>query len=221
MMPLKSFACLASLCAALLSAQDTPKAIALTDKSNIPADNISKALSKRCPNISIINDPTKSDYTLEAIKKITRPGLGLEHINEFYLTLFDRDGNTFSAVSDTSLSHTLRDLCHAIETFVMVEIVDTQNLTQSVDVRGQGPGVVAAAVNSATGRRTHTDSSSIYVIFDGEHALLDCYEHRTGCATISPGKYYGERKGDGIWVSYRMPITHEPMRNHYKIAGSW
>jgi hypothetical protein len=27
--------------------------------------------------------------------------------------------------------------------------------------------------------------------------------------------------GDGIWVSYRMPITHEPMRNHYKVAGSW
>ena len=220
-MPSKSFACLASLCAVLLSAQDTPKTIALTDKSNVPINDILKALPKKCPNVSITNDPTTSDYTPEAVKKTTHPGLGIEHVNEFYLTLFDRDGNTFSAVSDASLSHTLKDLCHAIETFVMVQIVDTQNLTQSADVRGEGPGVVAAAVNSATGRRTHTDSSSIYVIFNGEHALLDCYERRTGCATIGPGKYYGERKGDGIWVSYRMPITHEPMHNHYKIAGAW
>lgn len=80
---------------------------------------------------------------------------------------------------------------------------------------------MAAVVNSATGRRTHTDTSNIYVIVNGEHALLDCYERRTGCATIGPGKYYGEQNGDGIWVSYRMPITHESMRNHYKIAGSW
>jgi hypothetical protein len=220
-MTLNSFACLVLVSAIPLAAQNTPKSIALADKSNVPADNILKALPKKCTNVSITNDPTKSNYTLEAIKKTTRSGLGILHVEEFDLTLFDRDGNTFSSTSDTSLSHTLKDICHAIETFVMVEVVDTSNLTRSVDVRGDGPGVVTGAVNTATGRRTHTDSSSIYVIFNGEHALLDCYEHRTGCATIGPGKYYGERKGAGIWVSYRMPITHEAMRNHYKIAGSW
>jgi hypothetical protein len=220
-MMLNAFACLVLLSAILGAAQDMPKSIALTNKSNVPTKDLLKSLEKECPNVSITTVVAKSDYALEAIKKTTRPGLGIEHVNEFYLTLFDRDDNIFSTVSDTSLSHTLKDLCHAIKTFVMFEVVDTKTLTQSTDVRGEGPGVLSAVVNSAVGRRTLTDSSSISVIVNGEHALLDCYEHRTGCATIAPGKYYGERKGDGIWVSYRMPITHEPMRNHYKVAGSW
>ena len=64
-------------------------------------------------------------------------------------------------------------------------------------------------------------TSSTFAIVKGEHAWLDCYERRTGCATLAPGKYYGERDGDGTWVSYRMPLTQAPMRNHYKMAGSW
>jgi hypothetical protein len=227
MMPSKSFACLAALCTVLLSAQDTPKTIALIGKTNVPASDIRKRLQKGCPNVSITGDVgitgdvDKSDYKLEAIKTRTPWGIGIEHIDKFDFTLSDHEDNTFSATSDTSLNQTLKDLCHAIKTYVIVEVVGTKTLTESVDVRGEGPGVVAGAVNSATGRRTHTDSSTIYVIVNGEHALLDCYERRTGCATIAPGKYYGERSGDGIWVSYRMPITHEPMRDHYKIAGSW
>jgi hypothetical protein len=80
--------------------------------------------------------------------------------------------------------------------------------------------IVASDGNAYIGR-TQIDESSIYVIVNGEHALLDCYERRTGCSTIGPGRYYGELKGDGIWVSYRMPITHQPIHNHYKLAGSW
>ena len=217
----KLLACLALL-AALLSAQDAPKSIALNDKSNVPARDILKILSKECPNVGITNDATKSDYTLEAIKSTSRSGLRIELDKEFDLTLFDRDGNTFSSVSDSSLRPTVKELCHAIKVSVLVEVVDTQNLTLSSDARGDASGgAIGATVNSLTGRRTHTDTASIYVIVNGEHALLDCYERRTGCATIGPGKYYGERSGDGIWVSYRMPITHTPMRNHYKIAGSW
>lgn len=52
-------------------------------------------------------------------------------------------------------------------------------------------GTVWTVVNGTTGRRTHTDTSTIYVIVNREHALLDCYERRTGCATLGPGKYYG------------------------------
>ncbi len=74
---------------------------------------------------------------------------------------------------------------------------------------------------STTGRRTHTDTSKIYVIVNGEHALLDCYEHRTGCTTIGPGKHYGQSDGGSIWINYRTPLTHKPLRNHYAIAGSW
>ncbi|HTU43097.1 MAG TPA: hypothetical protein VMF10_15420 [Candidatus Aquilonibacter sp.] len=40
-----------------------------------------------------------------------------------------------------------------------------------------------------------TDTSSIYVVVNGEHALLDCYERRTRCATMGPDKYYGELEG--------------------------
>ena len=220
-MTLILFACLVLLSAIPLPAQSAPKTIALTHKSTVPPKDILKSLGKECPNVSITNDATTSDYTLEAIKTTIRQGLRIVPENSVDLTLFDRDGKTFSSVSTTSLDDAVKDLCHAIKTSVMVEVVDTKTLTQSTDVRGEGPGVVGAVVNSATGRKTHTDTSSIYVIVNGEHALLDCYEHRTGCATIAPGKYYGERKGDGIWVSYTMPITHEPMRNHYKIAGSW
>jgi hypothetical protein len=194
-----------------LSAQDAPKSIALTDKSDVPAENISKILRKECPNVSITSDVTKSDFTLDAI--------GVT------LTLFDRDGKIVRSSSGTSiyfLDNAVKDLCHTIKTSVMVEVVDTQNLTQSQDTRGDtSGGAVGAIVNGTTGRRTHTDSSTIYVIVNGEHALLDCYERRKGCGTIGPGKYYGEQDGDGIWINYQMPITHKPVRDHYKIAGSW
>ena len=216
------FACLVLLSSIPLPAQSAPKTIALTDKSNVPASEIGKRLQKECPNISITTDVGKSDYTLEAIKERLHSGLGIEHNDRFDLTLFDHEGNTFSSTSDTSLGHTLKDLCRAIKTSVAVEVVDSQNLTQSTDVRDDtSGGIVGAVVNGTTGRRTHTDTSTIYVIVNGEHALLDCYERRTGCATIGPGKYYGELEGDGIWVSYQMPLTHKPVRNHYKIAGSW
>jgi hypothetical protein len=202
---LRPFVWLALLSAISVAAQDAPKSIALTDKSDVPADNIAKSLRKECPNVSIVKDATKSAYTLDA--------------DGVTLTLFDRDGKTVRSSSGTSiyfLDDAVKDLCHAIKTSVMVEVVDMQNLTQSTDARDSG-GLIGAA----TGRRTHTDTASIYVIFKGEHALLDCYERRKGCATIGPGKYYGEQDGDGIWVSYQMPITHKPVRNHYKIAGSW
>ena len=203
-------------------AQGVQRSIVLTKESNVAPADIAKALSKDCPNVRLTQDPDKSDYKLEATERTSRPGLGIQHVTEFDLTLFDRDGNTFTCESDTSLKHIAKNLCRAIKTSVAVEVVDSNNLTQSVDLRGDtSGGIVGAVVNDATGRRTHTDSASIYVVVNGEHALLDCYERRTGCATLGPGKYWGEKSGDGIWVSYRMPITHAPVRNHYKIAGSW
>jgi hypothetical protein len=214
-----------SLCAflVLLSAQDIPKTITLTDKSTVPIEKILKAIPKEYRNISIKNGPTQSGgYTLDAVETTTRSGLRISVDHEFDLTLFDPDGIAVSSVSDESLGHAMKVVCHAIKTSVMVEVVDMQNLTQSTDARGDtSGGVIGAVVNGATGRNTHTDTASIYVIVNGEHALLDCYERRTGCTAIGPGKYYGDRSGDGIWVSYRMPITHKPVRNHYKIAGGW
>ncbi len=218
-MRLRLFACLVLLSAIPVLGQNTPKSIALTDKSDIPAKDILKALKKECPNASITNDATKSDYTLEAIK---RKGGGGLLSKSFDLSLFDREGMTVLASSNENLGNSVKDVCHAIKTSVMVEVVDTQNLTQSQDARGDTSGGLAATVvKGLTGRRTHTDASTIYVIVNGEHALLDCYERRTGCTTIGPGKYYGQLEGGSIWVNYEMPLTHKPLRNHYVVAGSW
>jgi hypothetical protein len=217
-----SFACLTLLSAIPLPAQSASKSIALTGKSNVPQKDILKSLRKECPSVNITNDTTASDFTLKAIKTTIRQGIGIVPETSVDLTLFDRDGKTFSSISTYSLGDAVKVLCHAIKTSVVVEVVETHNLTQSTDLRGDtSGGVVGAVVNDTTGRRTHTDSSTIYVIVNGEHALLDCYERRTGCATIGPGRYYGELEGDGIWVSYQMPLTHKQVRSHYKIAGSW
>jgi len=218
-MRLKLFACLVLLSAIPVLAENTLTSVALTDRSDVPAKDILKALKKECPNVSITNDVTKIDYTLEAIKRKGSEGF-LD--KSFDLTLFDRDERTVLATSNKFLGKSVKDVCHAIKTSVIVEVVDTQNLTQSLDARGDtSGGVVGTIVNEATGRRTHTDASTMYVIVNGEHALLDCYERRTGCTTIGPGKYYGQLDGESIWVNYQMPLTHKPLRNHYVIAGSW
>jgi hypothetical protein len=220
-MALKLFVSLVLLSTIPVLAQDTPKSIVLTDKSNVPAKDILKALQKECPNVSITNDVTKSEYTLEATKKTDPKGT---EGNSFDLTLFDRDDITVRSTSTSFFGNAVKDVCHAIKTAVIVEVVDTQNLTQSADVRGDtSGGAVATVVNGLTGRRTLTDASTMNVIVNGEHALLDCFEHRKGCITIGPGKYYGELDGDrrSIWVNHEIPLTHKPVRDHYVIAGSW
>ena len=196
-------------------ALDTPKSIALTKNSNVSTADILKILHGGCPNVSITDDAAKGDYTLEAITN-SNPNGGV-----FDFTLLDRDGKTLRNTSGASLGGAVKDICKAIKTGVIVEIVHTGTLTQSVDVRGAGDAVVPAVINATTGRRTHTDTDTLLVIVNGEHALLDCYERRKGCTTIAPGKYYGELASGSLWVNYEMPLTHQPLRNHYKVAGSW
>ena len=109
---LKSFACVVLLSAIPVLAQDTPKRIALTDKSDVPTADILKGLQKECPNVSITNDVTKSDYTLEAMKK-TNFDKGTEY-DRFDLTLFDRDGNAVYSTSTRRVGNAVKDVCHAI-----------------------------------------------------------------------------------------------------------
>jgi hypothetical protein len=202
------------------AAQNTT--VALAEKSDVPAEDISTTLRTECPSVIIMKVSPKSDFTLEAIRVEVPHGVGIAPDESFKFTLFDSDGTTSRSISSTSLASAVKDLCRAIKGFVAVEVVDTQNLTQSSDARGGTSGGVAGAiVTSTTGRQTHTDSASISAIIDGEHALLDCHERRKGCATIAPGKYFGEKDGDGIWINYQVPVTHKPARDHYKIAGSW
>jgi len=109
---LKSFACLVLLAAIPVLAQDASKRIAMTDKSDIPTADILKGLQKKCPNVSITNDVTKSDYTLEAIKK-TDFNKGTES-DSFDLTLFDRDGKAVYSTSTRLIGNAMKDVCHAI-----------------------------------------------------------------------------------------------------------
>ncbi len=219
-MILNLFAGLVLLSAIAAPAQNAAKGVFLTDKSTVPKNDLSKSLRKECPDVRVVNDAAKSDYTLEALSRMSRPGLGIEHVDAFDFNLLDNDGIAFGT-STTSLGDAVKDLCRAIRKSIRVEVVDTQNLTQSTDARGDtSGGAVAAVVNGLTGRRTHTDASTINVVVNGEHALLDCYELRTGCTTIGPGKYYGEQNSDGVWITYRT-LTHKWGRNHYKVAGSW
>ena len=197
-------------------AQEAPKSIALTERSNIPTEEMLKSLRKGCPDVTITQDLAKSDYIVDAVKKPDSNG-GVE----YRLVLSDHNHKILGS-SEPSLAKSVRDICHAMVGALIVEVVDSQNLTQSQDTRGDTSGGAAGAViNGLTGRRTHTDNSMVYVIINGEHALLDCYERRKGCTTIGPGKYTGERDGNSIWISYEMPVTHQPVRNHYKIAGGW
>ncbi len=198
--------------------QDSPKTIALTDKSTVSVKDILKAMQKECPNVSISNDLTKSSYTVEAIKKTDPNGP-----DTFGLSLFDRDGKIVRIASAMFLSNAVKEICHAINKTLIIEVVDTQNLTQSVDKRDDNSGGFDGLANALAGRRTHTDAATMNVIVNGEHALLDCFEHRKGCVTIGPGKYYGELDTDGmsIWISHEIPVTHKPVRDHYKIAGAW
>jgi hypothetical protein len=106
---LKSFACIVLLSAIPVLAQDTPKRIALTEKSDVPTADILKGLQKECPNVSITNDVTKSDYTLEAIKK-TRLADGTEY-DHFALTLFDRDGKAVYSTSTRRVGNAVKDVC--------------------------------------------------------------------------------------------------------------
>ncbi len=205
-------------------AQNSPKSISLTAHSNVPAKDLSKALRNAdCSSISIVSDVATSDYTLEAIESShasPSPNQGPETTRVY--TLFSRDGKTVRS------SSSMKDVCHAIQRAVIVGVVDTQNMTQSVDARGTGnPATLAGAITNATGRRTLTDAATIAVIVNGEHALLDCFERRKGCITVGPGKYYGEldfgsaHGVGGIWIEFEVPLTHQQVRDHYKIAGSW
>jgi hypothetical protein len=215
---LKPFAFLLVLSALPVLSEEAPKRIVLTHKSNVPTADITKALQKECPNASITDDATKADFSLEAIKHGKWGAV-------FDVALFDRDGITVRSVTDSEGLHSaMKVICQALKReMITIEVVNPETLTQSADARGTGQSVPAAVANAITGRRTHSDATTMSVIVNGEHALLDCYERRKGCKPMGPGRYYGELDRDkkSIWIEHELPLTHEHVRDHYVIAGSW
>ncbi len=98
--------------------------------------------------------------------------------------------------------------------FVKIEIV-----AESEDraYMHQGGGVVGAAI----GARTHDIVFMVNAIIEGDHARLKCFENHAGCVALGPGTYDAEISYDNVWVTIRMPVTHEIIRNHWKVSGIW
>ena len=96
----------------LLAAQQPPRTITLTEKSNIPAAAILPSLKKSCPNVAITNDAASGDYTLEAVETSE-----LYHGTDYgrpHLTLFDRDGKAVYSTVTRKISNAVKDVCRAI-----------------------------------------------------------------------------------------------------------
>jgi hypothetical protein len=210
-------------------AQDTAKLIYLSEASSVGVNDMVKNLQKECPNTSFTTDKTKNDYILEARTSTSALQDGSsepQYVTTNDLVLFDRDHLLLRASSSPNLGNAVKDLCHAIKNSVLIQVVDSQTMTESLDARGVsgGPGaagLVGTIVNDTTGRRTHTDNSILYVVANGERAILDCYERSKGCTPIGDGKFYAEFDGESIWVDFRMPLIHRYVRNHYVVAGGW
>jgi hypothetical protein len=58
--------------AAMVTSLHAADSIALTTNSNVRASVILKILQKKCPNISVVNIGTTSDYTFEVLKTSVR-----------------------------------------------------------------------------------------------------------------------------------------------------
>ncbi len=83
------------------------------------------------------------------------------------------------------------------------------------------------------GVRTFATATLTTVIINGDHALLKCYENRTGCNILGAGEHDAEMrvkdcKGclesssePDIWIFYVRPVDHKTFREHWRVVGSW
>ena len=89
---------------------------------------------------------------------------------------------------------------------------------------------------SIIGRRTHSEVYMLNAFINGDKARLKCFENHQGCTAIGPGIYDAEidmrgkpeyggngHKGNGadVWILIQMPITHQIVRDHWKVSGTW
>jgi hypothetical protein len=170
-------------------AQNATKLIYLSETSSIGVNDMAKYFQKDCPNTSFTTDKARNDYILEASESTSTVQNGSsepQYVKTNDLVLFDRDHLLVRASSTSNLSNAVKDLCHAIKNSILIQVVDSQTMTESLDVRGVSggsgvSGLVGTIVNDTTGRRTHTDNSILYVLANGERAILDCYERMKGC----------------------------------------
>jgi len=82
-------------------------------------------------------------------------------------------------------------------------------------------GVRVGSKGSIVGRRTFSEVFMVNAIINGDKARLKCFENHRGCTALGPGFYDAEVEGYDIWISIQMPITHQVVRDHWKVSGTW
>jgi hypothetical protein len=224
-MKMLGFVLLICCATALCQRQNVPTASPNTNRviflkqakdSHVTEQDLSKLFLKTCPDYSISSSAQKYDFVL-ATATYDKGG-----VLSRSTAIYDKGGVLIRSTGARP-STAVKEICDALDSATLIEVVDMNNFTQTSDGRGAPlRSGIAGVADALHGRRnTLTDNASLNIVAHGEHALLDCYEHHKGCTTIAPGKYYGEIDGDSIWIDYEMPITHEAKRNHYVIAGGW
>jgi hypothetical protein len=84
----------------------TPKRVALTARSTVPASIIMEDMAKTCHNVVLTLDTSKADFFLEAAETESRA--------EF--TLFNRDGDALYHTETRKYKSAVKDVCSFIET---------------------------------------------------------------------------------------------------------
>jgi hypothetical protein len=223
----------------LLSVIPARAQFAVSERTNIAAKDVLQILQheKECNpgqpiTVEVLKQHLPLQFTTYAVSFYDRNGEAIPVSSENGLQSYTPSGIAAGAPiadavlvtsTDEKLSHAIKQACKFVKTLITVQVMDARNLTLSSDARGTGQSPGEQVANDLYGRVTHTDVTNMYVVVNGEHALLDCFEHRKGCTPLAPGTYYGNLDLDkrSIWINHILPLTHQPLRDHYVIAGAW
>jgi hypothetical protein len=94
--------------------QKRPVRIAFSSTSTVAASDVRKAFAKKCPNVKLTSDPSRSDYALEAMAGTINPVFAVD-TNRYRFTLFNRSGNAFYSTSPHKFSNAINNVCMTID----------------------------------------------------------------------------------------------------------
>ena len=110
----KRFTLILLLLPYIAQAQKLPVRIAFSSTSTVAASDIRKSFAKKCPNVKLTFDPSRSDYALEAMAGTINPVFATE-VTRYRFTLFNRAGNAFYSTSPHKFSNAINNVCMAID----------------------------------------------------------------------------------------------------------
>ena len=88
--------------------------IAFSRTSTVAGSDVRKAFAKKCPNVKLTSDPSRSDYALEAMAGTINPVFAAE-TTRYRFTLFNRSGNAFYSTSPHRFSNAINNVCMVID----------------------------------------------------------------------------------------------------------